>query len=116
MPPLDDASTTGDEEEEDNSAVRESVQPAAAALESPRHPEPARAASRLGAVGGKKQTAARRSPVAEAKGPGNEKAELPADDSETASEAPDEYATASVPGSLPSAPSRTCADDWLEAG
>lgn len=97
-PPPDAASSTGGEDGGD-SVIPDSNPPVAVSA-STRQSEAKKATSRLGAIGGRKQPAAPRSPTPEAKSSGDAGARKPADDSETASEASDD-ATASVPGSSP---------------
>ncbi|POR33175.1 Uncharacterized protein TPAR_06632 [Tolypocladium paradoxum] len=98
-PPPDAASST-EGEDEDDSVIPDSNPPVAVSA-STRKPEAGKAASRLGAIGGRGQSAAPRSPTPEAKSSGDARARQPVDDSETASEASDDDATASVPGLSP---------------
>ncbi|KND90954.1 hypothetical protein TOPH_04233 [Tolypocladium ophioglossoides CBS 100239] len=98
-PPPDSASSTEDEDE-DHSVIPDSNQPVAVS-ESTQKSEAKKATSRLGAIGGRKQSATPRSPTPEAKASGDARARQPADDSETASEASEDDATASVPRSSP---------------
>ncbi|PNY24352.1 Uncharacterized protein TCAP_05713 [Tolypocladium capitatum] len=98
-PPPDSASSTEGEGEGD-SVVPDSNPPVAIS-ESTRKSEAKKATTRLGAIGGRELSAALRSPTPEAKAAGDARARQPADDSETASEASEDDATASVPGSSP---------------
>lgn len=94
VPPADDASTEG----EGDSTIPDSNPPPVLS-DRRRQPETNKPSnSRLGAIGGKKQPAPRRSPSPL---PKSKAAKAPLDDEETASEASEDDATASAPGSSP---------------
>ncbi|EQK99640.1 hypothetical protein G6O67_007464 [Ophiocordyceps sinensis] len=104
------------DEDGDESLIPDSNPPRAVAT-SARQAEPRRApSSMLCSIGGKKASAAPRSPGSETKCAGKGKAKQLVDDSDTASEASDGAATASVTASPPPPPTATLTTSGTTSG